>query len=327
MSGTKEPKTVGKGVIVALGIICIILVACLGGVVAAYTLMMSDRSNTISSLNNQVSQLNSTVASLQGQVVSENSTINSLTSQVANLQKQLYSNTTYTVVGTLDYVNVSAIILGVNVTSIVPSFYPNLTGSFMYLTLNGQLTTTFPINPWTIGSTVAINGTISFGSTSQTYYLNWINGSLYNDTVDGVDQQLGLQLSMTLQKTNYSLGEPVSILLTITNVSNQTVSFTLGPSGNQFDFHVYNATNSNIYWYTSIWLGGVFPLFLVLETLNPGESLSSSLVWQQTFSHSLESGGIPVSPGTYYIVGRIGPPFFISENSTLETAPTQITIG
>jgi len=316
-----------RGVLIAIGVICIILVACLAGVVAAYTLMINDKSNTISSLNNQISQLNSTIANLRSQVASENSTINSLTSQVTNLQKQLYSNTTYTVVGALAYANVSAIILGINVASSNPSFYPNLTGSFMYLTFNGQLTSTLPINPWTVGSMVAINGTTSFDSSSQTYYLNWINDSLYSDTVNGVNQQLGLQLSMTLQKTNYSLGEPINILLTIANISNQTVSFGLGPDVNQFDFHVYNDTNSNIYWYTSIWLGGAIPMFIVLETLNPGESLNSSLVWQQTFSHSLDSEGIPVSPGTYYIVGRIGPPFFINENSTLETTPIQITIS
>jgi len=327
VSETKEPKIARRGVIIALGIISIILVACLVGVVAAYTLIINDKNNTISSLNNQVSELNSTVANLQGQVASENSTINYLTSQITNLQKQLYPNTTYTVVGTLDYANVSAVILGINVTSTNPSFYPNLTGSFMYLTFNGQLASTLPINPWTVGSMVAVNGTISFDSYSQTYYLNWINGSLLSDTVDGVNQQLGLQLSMTLQKTNFSLGEPIDILLTITNISNQTVSFGLGPDGNQFDFNVYNDTNSNIYWYTSIWLGGAIPMFIVVETLNPGESLNSSLVWQQTFSHSLDSEGVPVSPGTYYIVGRIGPPFFISENSTLETAPIQITIS
>ncbi|MGD0158934.1 MAG: BsuPI-related putative proteinase inhibitor [Candidatus Bathyarchaeia archaeon] len=102
MSGTKERKITRKGVLVTLGIICIILVASLGGVVAAYTLMINDKNNTISSLTNQISQLNSSIANLQSQVASENSTINSLTSQVANLQKELNPNTTYTAAGVLD---------------------------------------------------------------------------------------------------------------------------------------------------------------------------------------------------------------------------------
>jgi hypothetical protein len=316
VSETKEPKIARNGVLIALGIICIVLVACLGGVVASYTLMINDKSNAISSLDYQISQLNSSVANLQNQVASDNSTISSLASEVANLQKQLYPNATYTVVGTLGYANVSAVIVGIIVANISPSFYPNLAGSFMYLTFNGQLTSTLPINAWTFGSMVAINGTISFDEHSQTYVLNWINGSLYSDTVEGVNEQLGLKLTMALQKTNYSLGESISITLTITNVSNQTRNFGLGPDVNDFDFHVYNDTNSNIYWYSSRWVGSAIPLYIVFETLNAGESLNCALVWQQT-----------VSPGTYYIVGRVGPPFFYGENSTMETTPVQITIG
>ena len=89
MSEIKPKKMVGRSVAVALGIICIILAACLGGVVATYTLMINDKSNAISSLNHQISQLNSSVANLQSQVASDNSTIDSLTSQVTNLQNQL----------------------------------------------------------------------------------------------------------------------------------------------------------------------------------------------------------------------------------------------
>jgi hypothetical protein len=96
-TGTKLRKTVNRNVALALGIICIVLVACLGGTVAVYTLMINGKSNTISSLNLQISQLNSSVKNLENQVTSENSTINSLTSQVANLQKELNANTTYTV--------------------------------------------------------------------------------------------------------------------------------------------------------------------------------------------------------------------------------------
>lgn len=137
----------------------------------------------------------------------------------------------------------------------------------------------------------------------------------------------GLQLTMTLEKSVYSLGEPINITLTIANISNQTKNLDMGPDVNDFDFHVYNDTNSNIYWYSSRWLGSAIPQYVVFETLNAGESLNCTLVWQQTFSHRLGSEALPVSPGTYYIVGRIGPPFFYGKNSTMETTPIQITIG
>jgi hypothetical protein len=137
----------------------------------------------------------------------------------------------------------------------------------------------------------------------------------------------GLQLTMTLEKTEYSLGEPIKIILKITNISNQTKNFGIGPDVNDFDFHVYNDTDSNIYWYSSRWVGSAIPQYIVFETLNAEESLNCTLIWQQVFSYRLDSEVFPVSPGTYYIVGRIGPPFFYGKNSTMETTPIQITIG
>jgi hypothetical protein len=137
----------------------------------------------------------------------------------------------------------------------------------------------------------------------------------------------GLQLTMTLEKTEYNLGEPINITLIITNISNQTKNFEMGPDVNDFDFHVYNDTNNNIYWYSSRWVGSAIPMYIVYETLNAGESLNCTLVWQQTFSHMLDSVVLHVSPGTYYVVGRIGPPYFYGKNSTMETTPIQIIIG
>ena len=325
MSETKGLKNARKGVLVALGIICIVLAACFGGAVSAYTLMINDKNNTISSLNHQISQLNSSVAILQSQVASENSTIGSLTSQVANLQKQLNLNASvanYTVLGTLSYANVSAIYSGIIVENINPDFAPNLVGSFMFLTFDGQLSSTFPVG-FVAGNVVVINGTISFDEHSQTYFLNWISGSLYNGTVNGIKEQLGLQ--MTLQKTNYSLGEPINITLTLTNLSNQTA--TIGLSAyNNFDFQVYNDTDNILYQWSNRWIGVAVPQYIVLETLNPGESLSQNFVWNQTCYNTGLSQGVPVSPGVYYIVGLIGSAIS-RNNSTIETTPLQITIG
>ena len=64
--------------------------------------------------------------------------------------------------------------------------------------------------------------------------------------VEGVNQTVGLQLTMTLQKTNYSLGEPVNMTFTMTNISNQTIN--LGQYADyRFGFIVYNDTNNSIY--------------------------------------------------------------------------------
>ena len=61
---TKERKVARKGFIIALGIICVILVACLGGVIAVYIFTINDKNNTISMLKSQISELSSNVNSI-----------------------------------------------------------------------------------------------------------------------------------------------------------------------------------------------------------------------------------------------------------------------
>jgi hypothetical protein len=61
MSETKEGKLAGKGVFIALGIICIVLVAGLTVSIVAYTSIIRDRDNTISSLNSKVTSLQTQV--------------------------------------------------------------------------------------------------------------------------------------------------------------------------------------------------------------------------------------------------------------------------
>jgi len=143
------------------------------------------------------------------------------------------------------------------------------------------------------------------------------------NTVEGVNEQLGLQLTMTLEKTNYSLFEPISIYFTITNISNQTISLLqYGDAFNMYEFRVYNDTNN------SIW-SQIYPVYafnpggpMITKTLlNSKESLTGVLVWEQMCN---DTAPVPVSPGTYYIVGQIGPIFM---NGTIETTPIKIVIA
>lgn len=148
------------------------------------------------------------------------------------------------------------------------------------------------------------------------------NSSQTLPTTQGVYD--GFQLTMTLQKTNYTLGEPTNITLTITNISNQTNTIYVS-AYNDFDFQVYNGTNSIIYQYSDFWIGQVHPDVIYNETLRAGESLSQNFVWTQTYPVPIGgSEGVPVSSGTYYIVGLIGS--VLSGKSMIETTPIQITI-
>jgi hypothetical protein len=138
----------------------------------------------------------------------------------------------------------------------------------------------------------------------------------------------GLQLTMALEKTEYTLGEPVNITFTITNISSQTISLSHYGAGafNMFEFRVYNDTND------SIW-SLIYPVYpynpggpiVTVTLLNAKESLTGVLVWGQTCNNMAFSEGVPVSSGTYYIVGQIGPIFM--NGLTIETTPIQIAIA
>jgi hypothetical protein len=125
----------------------------------------------------------------------------------------------------------------------------------------------------------------------------------------------GLELAVSLVKTVYSPGEQINVTLKITNIANQTINFT--HTGMDFDFTVYNGTDNTLYQWS---LGRVFPMFIIIEPLLPGENVSETIAWPQTCNTSSLTNGVLVSPGTYFIVGESNPRY------GLQTAPTQITI-
>jgi hypothetical protein len=125
----------------------------------------------------------------------------------------------------------------------------------------------------------------------------------------------GLCLSMSLEKTLYMVGEPVNITLAIINVSDQIVSFT--HTGMDFDFVVYNGTDSVVYRWST---GRAFPMFITVKPLQPGQNVTATYVWPQTCNNLPSAMGVSVSPGTYYIDGESGQAY------GLRTAPTQIVI-
>lgn len=139
-------------------------------------------------------------------------------------------------------------------------------------------------------------------------------------TAEGVNEQFGLKLTMTLEKTDYSLGEPINITMTLTNIGNQTIDLLW--EARTFDFRVYNVTDNGIYQWSSF---RVFPCHVVYMPIDPGTGLTNVLVWPQTCNRTVDSllygvEGVPVSPGTYFIVGQIGYAY------ELQTTPIQITI-
>lgn len=107
---TDPTKAVRRTTAIALGIICIVLIASLGAALAFYTstltnkdktiadlnsqinssnTQLTNQSTTISSLNSQISQLTSRITTLQEQAASDNLTISSLGSQVSDLNSNV----------------------------------------------------------------------------------------------------------------------------------------------------------------------------------------------------------------------------------------------
>jgi len=128
-------------------------------------------------------------------------------------------------------------------------------------------------------------------------------------------EKSNLELTMTLEKTRYSLGEPVNLTLTITNISNQTINFE--HTGLDFDFQVYNDTNNVVYQWSNF---QAIPQFIAIVPLPAGESRSANFTWLQTCNFNASVEGDPVSTGTYNIIGQTGPTYGI------QTTPIQITI-
>jgi hypothetical protein len=120
---------------------------------------------------------------------------------------------------------------------------------------------------------------------------------------------------MSLDRTVYVLGESVNVTLAIVNVSDHIVNFT--HTGMDFDFVVYNGSDNVVYRWST---GRVFPLYVMIAPLQPGQNVTATYVWPQTCNNASSAMGVSVSPGTYFIVGESNPSY------GLRTAPTQIII-
>ena len=124
-----------------------------------------------------------------------------------------------------------------------------------------------------------------------------------------------LELTLTMNKTSYSLGDPVNLTLTITNISNQTINYT--HTGLDFDFQVNNGTNNIVYKWSNF---KAIAQFITIAPLPAGESISANFTWQQICNFNAQVEGDPVSPGTYNVIGETGPTY------NIQTIPLPITI-
>lgn len=84
-SQTKPRKFLRGSVSLALGIICILLIASLGGVMAYYTMAINSKDTDLSTLGSEISELNATVNQLNATIIEQSNTTNSLNATVNQL--------------------------------------------------------------------------------------------------------------------------------------------------------------------------------------------------------------------------------------------------
>jgi len=84
-SETKSKKMVRRSVAIALGIVCIVLIAGFGGAMLYTATLFNDKNNQIDSLITQISSIDSQISQLNTQISVLNSTISSLNFQISQL--------------------------------------------------------------------------------------------------------------------------------------------------------------------------------------------------------------------------------------------------
>ena len=103
-------------------------------------------------------------------------------------------------------------------------------------------------------------------------------------------------INTSTDKSAYSLGEPVKMLVKYTNISSEAIS-NYYLSGQKFDFIVKDQNKKEVWRWSR---GKMFIMSIQPFHLEPGKSVSYSYSWSQK-----DISGKPVRAGKYYLIGEI----------------------
>jgi hypothetical protein len=119
-----------------------------------------------------------------------------------------------------------------------------------------------------------------------------------------------LQLSLQIDKTEYNLGENVTIRFWLKNTSNKTITIQYANTHLYLDrvvftdFIITSLNGTEIY----RWSDGHAALEAVYRfSLNPGQEINQTYIWDQTAWNQLRTEEVQVPAGTYYIRAAIPP--------------------
>lgn len=137
------------------------------------------------------------------------------------------------------------------------------------------------------------------------------------------------KLTITLERSTYTLGEPVNVTWILTNIGeeNATLYYSCERS---LDFIILDENFNHVFWY-GLHMGR-FLVELPPLSIAPGDNITLVGVWSQIYD-DIEVGFEvrpwvikfkQVPPGTYYVFGIFESPTY--NYTKLETPPLRITI-
>ena len=146
---------------------------------------------------------------------------------------------------------------------------------------------------WKVLSIIAV---VLLALSSVAYAYLKLTSSSTSPLPTSVFQSYPLELRMELDKTEFQLGELITVRVFLKNISNQTITLYFGMK--LFDLNITDANGTLIYGWS---YGKGFPARLIPITLDPYRELAETFVWDQ-----LDNNGNTVEPRAYNVIGFTG---------------------
>lgn len=129
-----------------------------------------------------------------------------------------------------------------------------------------------------------------------------------------------LELTLSISKTSYKVGEPVNAIFVITNSGNQTLDLNIGPVC--YFLQMYNGNGTQIYDNHHEPL----PMHLTDTELSAGANVTETIVWTQV--NDINPLYLTqVSSGIYFIAGTLKiTTVDFSQSYIIQTEPLEIVI-
>jgi hypothetical protein len=121
--------------------------------------------------------------------------------------------------------------------------------------------------------------------------------SLSVEAMEGRALLSGLSASLTTDQQTYQAGQPVEMTFTETNTSDQPISIGVGAVNSGFDV----SQAGQVVWESN---AGINPMVIVLETLQPGQSLTLHGTWDGV---SNDGGTTATTTGSFVVTNQLDP--------------------